>query len=522
MADWYTSSVAYTALTQWAATTTLAVGAIRRQLAAPATNAERCFRVSAITTGITGASEPSPWTLTNNGTTADGGVTWTECTGQSNHQRDNGATTTWTAPAARLNCLSNATNGKNVLAAGDRMFLSSDHAETQSTANTLTATNATINSPLTVMSVAKTGSVPPVAADVANGASVTTTGTVNLGFSGMFYFLGATFTCGGSFTFAAAGNAAQYFKNCAFALTGTGGNLAINNLNLNLVFDNTTVQFSNAAQSMLTANQTLDFEWRNTPSAIQGGTFPTTLFTATNSGFAYIHGVDLSAIGSSNLVTWASASAIRFLFANCKLGSGFVFTTSTGTNFNSGRIDLIDCDSANTNYNNASAQRGGTITTEITIVRTGGATDGTTPVSHKFVSNANVNALAAQLVGLPIPTDFLYVTPGDVGVSMTATIQIISSVTLNNNDIWVDIEYPSSSSSPVSVIGTSNVANPLVTAAAVTASVAAWASSPATPVTQQLQVSFTPQKIGVIYAVVRLAKASTTVYVDPTITISVP
>src|SRR6266550_9439002 len=124
--DWYISSVAYTAVTQWSALATLAVGAVRRQTA-PAARAERAFRVSAITTGVTGASEPS-WNLTNSATTTDSGVTWTECSGQSAQQQLGGVTTTWTCPAATIQTLE--VSGKNIVAASDRLFFSSDHTET--------------------------------------------------------------------------------------------------------------------------------------------------------------------------------------------------------------------------------------------------------------------------------------------------------------------------------------------------------------------------------------------------------
>src|SRR5271166_977100 len=77
MSYWYCSSVAYASVAQWANNITYAVGNIVRQLAAPAIpyTENRCFRVSSITTGISGGSEPA-WTLTHNGTTTDSGVTW--------------------------------------------------------------------------------------------------------------------------------------------------------------------------------------------------------------------------------------------------------------------------------------------------------------------------------------------------------------------------------------------------------------------------------------------------------------
>ena len=67
------------AVTPWAATTAVAVGALRRQLAAPAVNSERVFVCT--TAGTTGSTEPT-WVITRGArTTAVGTVSWLVCTG---------------------------------------------------------------------------------------------------------------------------------------------------------------------------------------------------------------------------------------------------------------------------------------------------------------------------------------------------------------------------------------------------------------------------------------------------------
>src|SRR5437868_461152 len=127
MANWYVSSVGWTNVTAWAASTAYSVGNIRRQLASPAVGNERVWRCT--TAGTSGSSEP-PWTLTAGSTTSDNSVVWTEITGQETYQG-----TSWAAPHARL---------KNAFASGwavaaDTVFVSSDHAETQSDTLTITA-----------------------------------------------------------------------------------------------------------------------------------------------------------------------------------------------------------------------------------------------------------------------------------------------------------------------------------------------------------------------------------------------
>ena len=82
------------------------------------------------------------------------------------------------------------------------------------------------------------------------------------------------------------------------------------------------------------------------------------------------------------------------------------------------------------------------------------------------------------------------------------------------------LEYQGTSGSSLASMATSLPATVLTTASAVTTSTATWNSSPATPVKQHLQVTFTPQVAGRVRGQVRLGKPSTTVYVDPVITIT--
>jgi hypothetical protein len=177
-------------------------------------------------------------------------------------------------------------------------------------------------------------------------------------------------------------------------------------------------------------------------------------------------------------------------------------------------IDLRNCDSGATGYRNEWYRREGTITTETTITRTSGATD-----SHQAVSWKVVSTSAASLLDT---FDFPPISQWNdtTGSSKTATIEIVGSASLNNDDLWVELDYLGSSGSPLGSLVSSNKATLLTANAAITTSTATWNSSQATPVYQKLQVTFTPQMAGLVVARVRLAKVSTTVYVDPLITIA--
>jgi hypothetical protein len=99
---------------------------------------------------------------------------------------------------------------------------------------------------------------------------------------------------------------------------------------------------------------------------------------------------------------------------------------------------------------------------------------------------------------------------------------LTDSVTaLNNDDIWMELEYlPNSSDTQGSLVNDSK-SNILAANAAQPTSTATWTTTGITNVMKQkLQITFTPGQKGAVRARVFLAKASTTVYVDPVVSIA--
>lgn len=504
MAIWYVGSTKYSAVTQWAASTAYSVGDLRRQLASPTVGNERVFRCT--TAGTSGGTEPT-WVLTTGGTTNDGTAVWTEVTGNSTYG--------WTAAIARVRvALSKA-------AAGDTIYVSNNHAATEA-ATVNWASPGTAASPVVIQCVDDSATPPTATATTATEA---TTGASHFGFQGMAICRGVSIACGtgasvADLRFNSSTAAWWRMEGCALSLgcSSTNARIYIGSDTASqcngVEWVNVTVQFANASQN-IAAN--VPFRWRNTASAIQGATLPTVLFVgnaAAQSSATEVEGVDLSALGSGkSIVNIGTNSYGRWRFIDCKLGSSVSPTTGSVTAQSGRQVEFINCDSADTNYRFYRQNYAATEQQETTIVRSGGASDGTTAVSRKISSTAN-SKWFAPYESMPIE----YWNEA-VGGSLTATVPVVTDgVTLTDAEAWVEVEYLGTSGFPLGSFASDRISDPVFGTPAnqATDGVSSWATTGlASPVTQTLSVSFTPQEKGLIRARVCLAKPSTTVYYDP-------
>lgn len=512
MADWYHNygngtSTGYYAVAQWAAAHTYGAGSIVRQLAAPSVGNERCFRTAA--GGISSAVEPT-WVLTKGSSSpTDGTVTdWLEVTGNSTYS--------WTAPHAR------AATAASFMAAGDNLYTSSASAETQ--ASTTTITFPGVNSNLCRWMSVGTTNTPPTGTDVLAGASVTTTGTSTLANAGPVAIYGVTFNCGTGSTAAnltlGATCLRQLYDTCAFALVTTGNaTLTINN---NIEFVNTSVSFAAVGQKIFSAAGIL--VWRDTAAPISSATIPTSLLDiSANTSNILLKGLDFSAMGSGkNLIAIPGANAgVRNIQAiNCRLGASANFVSGAATSWST-FADLIITDSGATGYRQERYWYQGTLTTDTVVVLTGGASDGTTPISWKVASTANNKRF--------IPFECFEIVQWNsvVGSSKTATIQFLTDTatdaTLTNADVWIEAHVLNNASYPLAALVTSAPANQLTTGTTLTAGVgtSSWVTTGiTTPNSQQVSVTFTQQIPGYVRFVVKVGRASlATLRVNPLVAI---
>lgn len=428
---------------------------------------------------------------------------------------DNGST--WALAKATL------TGAAAIDAAGDSIFLSQAHSESTAGAVTL-AFAGTVGSPTKVI-CGNDAAEPPTA--VASTAVVATTGANSITVQGCAVIDGVTFNAGTTAVTSnillsnTSGNQ-QVYRNCVFSLvaTGTGQIQATTgNSNTKTVWQNCQVKFSAVGQIIQPNRGLLD--WRGGGIA-SGSTSPTNLFTnpsANGSVGVLMRGVDLSNGGSSMNIISAGSVGGRLMMANCKLPASWAGSLMSGTLAPGMRAEMHNCDSADTNYRLWVEDYAGTIKSETTLIKTGGASDGTTGFSWKMVSTASVSQYASPLESCDLPAIWNSTT----GSAVTVTVDILrdSATDLTDGEIWLELTYLGTSGYPLATFVTDEKADVLATAANQASSGATWTTtSMSNPNEQSLSVTFTPQEAGFIQARVILCKASTTLYVDPVLQVS--
>jgi hypothetical protein len=403
--------------------------------------------------------------------------------------------------------------------AGDRIWVSDNHAE--STAGSITlAMPGTIAAPNQVL-CGDDAAEPPTS--LATTATVSTTGNNGITITGSGYIYGITFTSGSGalgssapFNIGGAGNK-QMYDACNFVLgtssitqriSVTGDASAASS---ELIWKNCGVRFNNASHA-ITARRG-KFQWRG-GSALSGGTSPTLILDG-GGGSAYqslcmIEGVDFS--------NWASGVNIfgggvgQFVIRNCKLPASWSGSLSNAAMLAGSRYSMYNCDSGDTNYRLWIEDHAGNIKSETTIVRTGGANDGTTAIAWKLATTAD-----AEYPTIRLETDEIARWNETVGSAITVTVEVVTDgVTLTDAECWLEVQYLGTSGFPLSLFASDAKADVIASAANQASSSVTWTTTGlSSPVKQKLSVTFTPQEKGAILAKVILAKASTTVYVCP-------
>jgi hypothetical protein len=444
------------------------------------------------TTAGAGLTSGAPTFSATAGVTAsDNAAVWTSCGLAS-------AFSIWQAPHARLASAYAANWGQ----AGNTFFVSSIHAETQASAMTLLAPSGIANAPNLVYCVKNApAATPPGSGDLATTGTISTTGAFNITIENFAYYNGLTFSAGSSSNTAdilitnGNANVQVRFENCLLVLNNTSASslviFGIANAAGFIWLINTPVQFGAVGQSIGVGRGLT--RWENTASAI-AGFVPTTLFiqALSGSGIVILRGVDLSAAGSGKtLVSGGTSTSLQYTFLDCKLGASVTpFAVGSGAG---PWLDIIRSDSSGTNYQQQRYWYQGTLIPETTIIRTSGASDGTTGLSWNITTTAN-----SQWT-FPFESFPAVIWNTAVAANRTITLHGIwkGAAVPNNDNIWIEVEYLGTASFPLGVFANSTKANNLATGSALTAdSTSAWGAGAAAYQTAHAYGAFT----GVILA----------------------
>jgi hypothetical protein len=559
MSVWYGGSTKYSAVTQWAASTAYSVGAIRRQLATPTENNERCFLC--VVAGTSGGSEPA-WTITQGARTTDNSVTWQEVTGKSAVNGDATNTDPWTASTAVvIGAIVKNVAGTHYFIANNAGTTKSGSEPTWSTTTGATTTDNTITwtcigavgdyaayaAPFARFALAGmsgrfpaqedttyfshahaeswTGALPSSSATAGNiicvndavvppttlayTASITTSGANGISIASG-YIQGFVFNIGSganSANFSTGGSGGARVRKCQINIAGTsGGNLTMaGGTGGDTELDECDITFASTASAIVFQGYKCNI-FGGTICAT--GTVPTNLANGT-ACYARIVGADLSGV-STRLVSASANPACEIRFENCKLNASVAFMTQPTGGLNTTTLRVHNCDNADTNYNYYFVSTSAIAQDETSIVRSGGASDGTTALSYSVAGSARCSPRT------PYVSEEIAFWNEATGSSKTATIELTTNTVLTAAECWMTIEYMGDANSPLTSFASSRVP---VNASALTTSSATWGGTAQT-YKYKIDVNFTPQNKGPVKARFFLAKPSATVYFDPYITVS--
>jgi hypothetical protein len=430
--------------------------------------------------------------------------------------------------------------GLSAASTSDTVYVSNNHSENSASSNASVVTFASAGALIGPVHVvcANDSAAPPTAS--ATTAVVQNTSAGAFSMTGNMDVYGVAFKCGSgqassncSINIASTSNSYQFYEQCLFSLlsSASGVNLVTGSASgpCLVIWKNCNVNFSAAGHTIHISDTISKFRWSGGSTT---GTNVTNLFgsNGTRATDVELTGIDFHTAGfssSGNILTVATSNvSVRCVVRGVVMPAAWSGSPITGTlsSLQTSRVEMYDWDvSAGTNNNRIWIKDyTGEITTEGTIVRSGGATgpDGV-QMSWKFVSTAN--------------TTFPYVVLGSTEYmelctwindtsSHTYTVSYIfdNATGMTNAQMWMEAFEPSNAT-PLYSIGSTRASDVIATPTTNTSdSGSSWAGTGgmSNPNKQKMSLTFAAGIKGPLLIRVFLAKASTTVYVDPYIQVS--
>jgi hypothetical protein len=367
--------------------------------------------------------------------------------------------------------------------AGMNVFVGDDHAESTSANTTLTNGFA-----CNVLCVDHTAALPLNSTNLMTTGSLTMTGTasftINAQSAAPFYYYGMQFISQSSATFAFSFNQSSSMRGrleqClfSFGVSSTGIRVTVGGgFNTLTEFIGCTFNFQANTQFIIISSDTARFEGCSFTGTL--GSPNNSLFTAVvnSTPVCFCEGCDFSAIASGGFIVGSMSSggeAGYWSFKDCIVPSGVQFSRTNLNMYYATSIDAIRCDSGGTAYRNERWRLEATTLTSITVVRTGGAVDGATAISHQITTYSSVGSYMDPLKE-PYASISVAIWNGVIGTNRQVTLYGIVNDTRvpYNDEFWFDVEYLGSASTPR---GSYKRGNPavLATHSALSADTSAW------------------------------------------------
>jgi len=431
--------------------------------------------------------------------------------------------TSWANAYDKLATAIAGAGGSAAMAIGDTVFVGDDHNETTAAAISLSFPTSTSNFSRILCADHTVASPGP--GDLKTTGQVSTTGASNITIGGSSYFYGLTFNAGSAANTANincsnTSTGSNTFQSCTFVLNNTSTTSRIQTglgTSCSTTWYGCSVQLGSANQS-ITAG-TGYFMWKNSSSSFLGANLPAAVLGAGGTGaVALIDGVDFTAMSGKALM-FVNVGPAKFTYKDCLLPSSFTGADFTQSGRAVNEVNLIRSDASGAgNLYRVEHGTNATMVTETTIVRTGGASDGTISFSRKISTTSNWVDWGAHFYEMP-PIATWNAQTGTRTVTIHATSNLAAGAFPNNDDIWIEVTYLGSATTPISSFANNTKATILSSNSAYTSDGATWGGSAAGG-TFAMAVTVTVGQIGYIYVTVKIAKQSTIFYVDPLIVLS--
>lgn len=430
-------------------------------------------------------------------------------------------------------------------AAGDRVFVSKDHAEQNASGTwTLTAAAGTLTNPVSVICVDDTGDpMPPTT--MAKTATVTSTATalsIGISIAGWSYWYGIKFVC-------AAGNTGDIMigntsyggvtaEDCEFHVLSTAGTSRVVGIGASSDngpknrFLNCWVAFGSVQQRISILGYACDW--------VGGGLLPSSvqinqvLFSIGTPNARFhglsVRGFDASRAASSVLIFGKGTSdnprGYIAEFVGGKLPAGWNGGLHSSIIYGPGPIiRMVRCDSSGDTKRSLVSMYGGHYRSETLNTRNGGATEDGAQYSFRILTESTARRDIAEVRGPEVyrqwPATAAEASAWTAGSPVTVSLEVLTDgLTLTNNDCWLEVFSMAEVGSTLMSAGSGK--SPLLSAAvAHPASSSTWNTTGiGNPVSQRVSLTVAPARPGLLAVRLVVARPSSIIFVCPKVEVA--